>query len=149
MKESTKKNTKRLLLFIWIILVIYGLFNMGVDVYNFRQLENVKLILKDLKMEDKEFFNLKEFNDIYDVNIKPIKNCYYLRNYNSKDRVPYAFWFKLESLLYKFIYWTTYYTYPKYDIPYRQMCVSGRWCYDGAKDAYIYIISHPCKDGEE
>jgi hypothetical protein len=86
-----KITIKKILIFIVLIFIISEIINISTDIYNFKQLEKVKVILKDLKREDKQFFNLKEFNEIYNINIKPITNCYYLRNYITKDRVPYTF----------------------------------------------------------
>jgi hypothetical protein len=53
-----------------------------IDEYNFNQLESVdKIIMNDQKY-DYVFKNLWDFNKIYNSNIKPIKNCYYINNYN-------------------------------------------------------------------
>jgi hypothetical protein len=50
--------------------------------YNFRQLGKVKDVLKDYKKENNYFNNVKQFNEIYKTNIKAIKNCYDISNYN-------------------------------------------------------------------
>jgi len=76
-----------------------------IDEYNFEQLEKVKDLLKNLKRSDKEFLSLSEFNKLYNAEIKPIKNCYYVKNYASSNRVLYNFWFKLESDKYKAKLW--------------------------------------------
>lgn len=151
MKEKLKKlfNSKMItLLFILLICVFTfrELYYIYIDIYNFNQSEKVKLILKDLKREDKQFLYLKDFNEIYNENIKPIKNCYYIRNYSSEDRVPYTLWFKFESIFYKTMYKTQYYVYPKYDIPYKTRCESWIWCYDWNRDNFEYTISNPCQD---
>ncbi len=86
-----KKFGKWFLIATVIFLVLHEIYGLTIDIYNFRQLEKVKIILKDLKRTDKQFFYLKDFNKIYNANIQPIKNCYYLRNYSTEDRVPYTF----------------------------------------------------------
>ncbi|MDD2907810.1 MAG: hypothetical protein PHH98_04160 [Candidatus Gracilibacteria bacterium] len=152
-----KNKLKYIGIILLIIFVLSQSYAMYIDMYNFRQLEKVKIILKDLKREDKQFFNLNEFNKIYNVDIQPIKNCYYLRNYKSEDRVPYTFGFELESLIYTFIYGDDYYsnlykyvfgqryyTYPKYDLQYVPVYDSAG-VFDGARSNYDYLISHPCE----
>lgn len=117
---------------------------LAVDRYNFEQLEKAKPILTQIPKDTKNLSTLKEFNDIYRVNIKPIKNCYYVRNDNWSK--PYIFWFQLESLISKFVYFWSYYAYPKYDLPYQQVCVWGGWCYDHYKYLFKWTISHPCEE---
>lgn len=120
-----------------------------IDRYNFEQLEKAKPILAQIPEDTRKFRTLKEFNDIYKANIKPIKNCYYVRNYNWD--MPYIFWFQLESLISKFVYFWNYYAYPKYNLPYNQVCFwgPGWWgigCYDNNKDLFEWIITKPCKE---
>ncbi|MDD4151569.1 MAG: hypothetical protein PHR68_03065 [Candidatus Gracilibacteria bacterium] len=109
MKEKIKHILKQKYIK-YLILLLIGLFfinesyNIYVDMYNFKQLEKVKIILKDLKISDKRFYNLKGFNEIYKSNIKPIKNCYDIANLKDETKVPYIFGFKLESLIYIYIY---------------------------------------------
>ncbi len=124
-----------------------------IDEYNFEQLTKVKIILKDIKRSDKKFQSLKEFNHIYNADINPIKNCYYIKNYEDNNRVLYTFWFKLESKKYKDKYWligkygTVYYVYPKYDLPYSKVCFwTKKSCTDLAYDHFDTIISNPCED---
>ncbi|MDD2907809.1 MAG: hypothetical protein PHH98_04155 [Candidatus Gracilibacteria bacterium] len=148
MEEKVKKTTKcktfkKVLLVFLISFMIRETYAMYIDMYNFRQLEKVKIILKDIKREDKEFFNLNEFNKIYNVNIQPIKNCYHISNYNGNEK--YIFGFKLESFINMIIYKTAYYAYPKYDLPYLPMGdSSGRFDYNN--DKFINIISRPCEE---
>lgn len=94
----------------------------------------------------KKFYTLKEFNNIYSADIKPIKNCYYVSNYNWDN--PYIFWFNLESNKYIKQYWTGYYTYPKYDLPNDEIICFGTTesCIDSIKVKFTNIISNPCKD---
>lgn len=170
-----KKNIKKILIILLVILLpifIYLLVDwkkLYIDLYNFWQLQKVKFILKDLKREDEQFFYLKDFNEIYNKNIQPIKNCYYLRNYKSDDRVSYTFWFKLESEIFKNIYKTEYYAYPKYDLPVQSICMWWHWfcedevekdsdipyaknckfnweCFDTNRRAFENIVSEPCKN---
>ncbi|MDP2103818.1 MAG: hypothetical protein Q8K26_02765, partial [Candidatus Gracilibacteria bacterium] len=46
--------------------------NRRMDEYNFGELEKAKQILDNIGKNDKKFFTLKEFNEIYSANIKPI-----------------------------------------------------------------------------
>lgn len=138
-----KKLKKILIIFVWLYFVLDS-YHIYVDFYNFRQLWKVKEVLKDLKRSDEQFFYLKDFNEIYNVNIEPIKNCYYLRSYKWEDRVPYIFWFKLESLAYRILYRRIYYAYPKYDLPISIACA---WeCIDTNKNWFIKTVSNPCED---
>jgi len=126
--------------------------NQKIDEYNFEQLEKVKVILKNLNRNDKKFSSLSEFNKIYKVDIKPIKNCYYINKYNNKDRVLYDFWYILYSKKYKKLYWNddnswySYYIYPKYDLPIEKFCWWGSQCEDINKRIFIKTISNPCKE---
>jgi len=149
MKEKVKKIILKIIILILSLVFIYLLIdgkNLYVDMYNFRQLEKVKIILKDLKREDKKFNNLNEFNEIYNVNIKSTRNCYYLRNYKSEDRVLYTFWFKLESYIYIYIYWDKFYAYPKYDLPVEIFCWWWPTCGDINKENFERVISNPCEE---
>jgi len=83
---------------------------MFVDFYNFRQLEKAKPILESIKPDDKKFSWFNNFTEKYDVNIRPIKNCYSITNNNGI--YPYLFGFQLESYIYIYIYWSKIYTYP-------------------------------------
>lgn len=142
------KKVKYSLIIFWILFLIWQSYSVYIDIYNFRQLESVKIILKDLKRDDKQFFNLKEFNNIYTINIQPIKNCYYLRNYKWEDRVSFTFWFQLESLIFMWVYKTRYYAYPKYDLPVTKVCTGMyNWrCSDASWNNFRYVISHPCEE---
>ena len=84
-------------LYSWIFIYsyIFEQDKITIDKYNFSQLEKSKPILDSIYREAKRFYSLKEFNDIYDANIKPIKDCYYVSNSNWNEK--YIFWFKLES----------------------------------------------------
>lgn len=63
--------------------------NIRIDEYNFNELEKVKPILEKLPQENKKIFTVKKFNELYNANIQPIKNCYYISNSNGK--YPYIF----------------------------------------------------------
>ncbi len=151
MKENIKKIIKQIdikvfkiwFLILLVMFIVRESYWLYIDNYNFKQLEKVKIVLKDLKRNDEQFLYLKDFNKIYNQNIKPIKNCYYLRNYKSEDRVPYIFWFKLESLFNIYLYKKNYFAYPKYDIPYEYFLPSR-------DDINFYLfnktISNPCQD---
>lgn len=126
--------------------------NVRIDEYNFKQLEKAKVILNNIPQDSKKFYSLNEFNELYDINIKPTKNCYYVSNSNGKEN--YIFWFKLESQEYKNKLWEEYYAYPKYDLPYDESCFPseiiwfpGEWvCMDMRKERFLGTISNPCND---
>lgn len=121
--------------------------NESIDKYNFEQLEKVKPILESIPKDAKKFYTLKELNEIYNADIKPIKNCYVVNNDNWK--YSYIFWFKLYSKKFIANYWTEYYAYPKYDFPVHKICAwfGGKWeCQDYNLNQFEYTISNPCKD---
>ena len=169
MKLNKKRIQKISFYLIWIIIWIYVLVwlysfifeqdKMAIDRYNFEQLEKAKPILDNISKNGKNFDSLKEFNERYKVDIKPIKNCYYVSSYNWKRK--YIFWFQLEAMINKFAhpftFWYPYvsdnYAYPKYSLPWYQVCFGAglsRWaawgCYDNNYDNFRYVISNPCKD---
>lgn len=103
-----------------------------IDEYNFEQLEKAKPFLEKLPKDINKLFTIKEFNEIFYTDIAPVKNCYYISNYNWSEN--YIFWFQLESEKYRELYWNEYYAYPKYDIEEMQICT---WkCYD----SNIYVF---------
>ena len=136
-----KITIKKSLIFIVLIFILFEIINISTDIYNFKQLEKVKIILNDLKRENKQFLNLREFNEIYNVDIKPIKNCYYLRNYNSDDKEPYTIWFRLESLTYKIKYMKNYLIYPRYNLKEGTICIMWGGCNDMNFIFFIETIS--------
>lgn len=114
--------------------------SLAIDQYNFSQLEKIKLLL-DTKNTVTSFNTLQEFNTKYNVDIKPVRNCYYASSSNWKEK--YIFWFKLYSRDSMNKYWVDYYVYPRYDIPYDKICY---WvCDDRNKLNFEYVISHPCE----
>ncbi len=150
-------NILKLIMFILIIyvsVIIYSLIfeqdKLAIDNYNFEQLEKVKMTLKDVQREQYNFVDLKEFNNKYWLQIKPIKNCFYIvstnyfDNYNQKQWIWYIFWFKLESLMYKIIYFWASYAYPKYDLPYMNFCDWRPRCFDWNLMHFKSTISHIC-----
>jgi len=123
-----------------------------IDEYNFEQLEKVKEILDPLDKDSYSFDNIWDFNKLYNSNIEPIKNCYYIKDRNWWEK--YIFWFKLESDKYIKKYWVEDFAYPKYDLPVEEVClwdVGISWehineCPDANLTTYQSIISNPCKD---
>ena len=155
MNERIKKIVKNkyfkivILMLLWFILrESYAVY---VDIYNFRQLEKAKPYLETIIPKSKYSYNIKEFNEnysIYGINIKPIKNCYYIDTYNWTE--PYIFWFKLYSYIYKRKYNEEYYIYPesKYNLVWKWLCREYGWVC-GADLFFWYFketISNPCKD---
>ncbi len=149
MKEKIKNIVKNryfkiivfVLLWLFILRESYAVY---IDMYNFKQLEKAKPYLETIDKNTKKFYSLKEFNVIYSAWIKPIRNCYDVSNYNWNEK--YIFWFKLESLIYIYIYKTKYYAYPKYDAPYRNWCEVWLGCYDKNKEIFERVISNPCEN---
>ncbi|MCT4616667.1 MAG: hypothetical protein N4A38_00480 [Candidatus Gracilibacteria bacterium] len=162
-----QKNIK-MLLFIIPTLIILGLVfiygynyyltnkeeqeKIKIDEYNFEQLEKVKSVLNSLDKNSYSFDNIGDFNKQFNINIEPIKNCYYLSNKNGGEK--YIFGFKLESNKYIDKYGTKSYIYPKYDIVKEEICLGmpdldgskGKGCWDGNRDLFERIISNPCED---
>jgi len=54
----------------------------AIDRYNFEQRDKVKTIIENDKYYNTAFRDIKQFNSLYNSDIKPIKNCYYLSKYN-------------------------------------------------------------------
>ena len=166
MKEKLKKYAKILAKIILIILplfvIIHEWYWLYIDSYNFQQFEKVKVILKDLKKEDKTFYQLKDFNAIYNTNIQPIKNCYYVNNFEVLNEQGYNFWFLFESWFNQIKYKSEFFVYPKYDIPVHRMCLWGVFinepfwknfwhsqsygCDDINKTHFEWTISKPCRE---
>lgn len=138
-------------LYAWVFVysVIYERDKIAIDNYNFKQLEIVKKVLNDEDKKSYEFDNIKEFNEKFNQNITPIKNCYFLSNNkyyfeNNNWDWQYMFWFKLESLMYKILYFWQYYAYPKYNLVYYHFC---DWtCHDWNKTYFRHKITNPCRD---
>lgn len=143
-----------IIFFLWIIVLIlswvlyavdkyYEEAKEKIDEYNFEQLENAKIVLEKIPEDANKFSTLKKFNEIYNAWIKPIKNCYYVSNSNWE--YPYIFWFKLESKKYIKYYWTQYYAYPEYDLPFTRFCGGSKDCNDDiARDFFLSVISFSC-----
>ena len=160
MREKIKENIKKifkiiikiviwlflLLILSFILIAIYSFTfekdKMAIDRYNFEQLEKAKPILESIPETDKRFYSLKEFNQEYNTWIKPIKNCYYISTYNWNEK--YIFWFKLESLIYIYIYRTKLFAYPKYDLPFDPLYQSW-YIWDRNKSWFNYITLYPCR----
>lgn len=135
-------------LYVWVFIysIIFERDKLVIDRYNFEQLENTKPILASIKKTNEWVFSLKEFNKKYHTSLKPINKCYFVRNFNGD--YPYIFWFQLESLIYKFLYFWKNYAYPKYALPYSSFCIwwPGWWCYDWSKELFKLTIDKPCKE---
>lgn len=137
-----------IILLFWIVYIWYPMY---VDMYNFRQLEKAKPILESIPENAWKFYTLEEFNEKYNANINPIKNCYYVSNNNGDEK--YIFGFKLESWYYKNKYWEEYYSYPFYNISPSRICVgwlqinNNSWwsCVDWGKTRFENTIINPCE----
>ena len=147
MKKLLKKCKKKYIFTgIWIclgLLLIFEVKNIGIDMYNFKQLKHVKTILSETPVEEYNFKNLQEFNEQFWNNIEPIKNCYYISDENEEEN--YLFGFKLYSLSYKAINLKSHYAFPKYNLPERRICLWAS-CYDKNLEGLIVTISNPCRD---
>lgn len=123
-KFNKKTLKKFVLVFIIPLLLIYSgvilysfIFEkekIAIDKYNFGQLEKAIPILEGIPSINKRFHRLSEFQEKYAPEIEPIKNCYYVSNYNGD--ADYIFAFQLESLMYKLLYFRENYAYPKNNI---------------------------------
>ena len=148
MKEKIKEIFKQIdikifkiwFLILLVLFIVRELYWIYIDNYNFKQLEKAKPILETIWESDERFFSLNEFNERYNTDIQPIKNCYYVSNYNWNEK--YIFWFQFESLFNMFIYKKNYLAYPKYDIPY------GKRLYYDDYNLFVFeeVISKPCRD---
>lgn len=134
-----------IIIFLWILIYsfVFEKDKIAIDRYNFEQLEKAKPILESIPETDERFYSLKEFNQKYNADIKPIKNCYFIINSNWNEK--YIFWFELESLIYIYIYRTKLFAYPRYDLPFDPIYYSG-WPWDRIKNDFIETISNPCRD---
>lgn len=83
--------------------------NFYIDKYNFKQLEIVKNTLDWKKTESYSFQKLSEFNEKYNLNIEPKKDCYYISSENWDES--YIFWFKLKWFFNKIQLKNTYIAY--------------------------------------
>ncbi len=108
--------------------------NIKIDEYNFEQLEQVKSILNSQSKNIHTFKNINEFNKNYNVDIRPIKNCYILANkdniyLNLENKSDYIFLFNLYSKKYRKIYKNLYYVYPesKFKIIEESLCWNHWW----------------------
>lgn len=150
MKEKIKNLVKnryfKIIVFILLwLFILRESYSVYIDMYNFKQLEKAKPYLETIDENTKDFYNIKQFNERYNAWIKPIKNCYDISNYNWK--YPYIFWFKLESLIYIFIYKKSYFVYPGYDAPIQIFCGWGPECTEDVnRKIFERIISNPCEE---
>ncbi|MDD3646028.1 MAG: hypothetical protein PHH06_01315 [Candidatus Gracilibacteria bacterium] len=129
--------------------------NIKIDEYNFSQLEKVKSVLDGLDKDSYGFNGLKEFNEKFVQDIKPLKNCFDISNTNrfwgeNKSGGGYVFGFKLYSKEYKKQYEKDYYIYPSsvYNSIEEGLCSKhGGVCYrDILFEGFIETISNPCMD---
>lgn len=151
-KQIVKKWLWYIVIFIISIYILVWMYSLAfeqdkleIDRYNFWQLEKVKLILKNVPEKEMDFYTIKKFNEIYNADIKPIKNCYVISDSNWDK--PYIFWFQLESMIYRFIYIWKNYAYPSYSRPSRRVCFGEytNWSIGGCsytnKQPFIDTIS--------
>ncbi len=118
-----------------------------IDEYNFSQLEKVKQILKDIPMKEYDFGNVEEFNEQFNADITPIKNCYYIQATNGNISEYkniwqwYIFWFKLESRKYQKKHNIEYFAYPEYNLSYWNVCLADLW-----PGGLFDVIGTTCED---
>lgn len=149
-KQTIKKSViwiVILILWIYIVVWLYSFIfeqdKLAIDRYNFEQLEKAKPILESIPENAKKFYTLKEFNEQYRADIKPIDNCYYISNSNWNQK--YIFWFQLKSKIYRFIYFKSIFAHQKYSLPVDKMCTNDS-CTNVILNHFYNIISNPCKD---
>ena len=145
----------------WYIYYQYDKENLKIDYYNFQQLEKAKNVVKNLKWEQKLYRarGLKDFNYQFDTDIEPLdkRYCYYVYySFDKENNKPvFEFWFKLHSLLYKMMYMSDNYAYPKLIKPKKipEDCFNNQWklykvlwkCADPNYSYFISAISEPCE----
>jgi hypothetical protein len=120
-KELYKKSSLFrivVILLIW-ALIIFEWKNIYVDRYNFQQLEKAKKVIENIPENKKTYSvrNLKQLNSKFKADIEPLdkRYCYYVYYQfdKEKNKSDFEFWFKLHSLLYKLMYMSNNYAYPK------------------------------------
>lgn len=117
--------------------------NILLDEYNFKQLEKAKTFLMQNSLSGKNFFWLDEFNELSNLDIKPLKDCYYISSSNWEE--DYIFWFQLYSNKYKDKYWNDFYAYPRYSIPVEYFCWWSIDCNDDLSlNWFMITIKRPC-----
>lgn len=143
-----------IILYTWVFTysIVFEQDKLTIDRYNFEQLEKVKNVLDKQDKNSYTFKELTEFNQKFNQNIKPTKNCYFMSDRNrffedNKWGGGYVFWFQFESLISKFVYFWSYYAYPKYDLPYWKLCLVNS-CTDSNRNKFTYTISNPCWDSQ-
>ncbi|MDD2907323.1 MAG: hypothetical protein PHH98_01650 [Candidatus Gracilibacteria bacterium] len=146
--EILKKSIIGILLFI--IFLYSGVFiysyvfeqdKIAIDKYNFEQRDKVKSIIEKDKYYNIAFRDIKQFNSLYNSDIKPIKNCYDITKYNGDEK--FLFGFKLESMIYKFKYFGENYAYPSNNLSKKSPC-KNYGCIS-TREIFIDIISKPCE----
>ncbi|MDD2907319.1 MAG: hypothetical protein PHH98_01630 [Candidatus Gracilibacteria bacterium] len=155
-KQKIIKGLKYIIIPIISFYLVIGIYSfifeqdkIKIDRYNFGQLEKAKSILKNISEDKIEFYSFNNFNEKYNSDITPIKNCYAFSDSNGDK--PYIFGFQLESLIYKFINFGKNYAYPSYNRPNNTICL-GKYLNGSvggctnSRDAFIETISNPCRD---
>lgn len=142
----TKWKKRKLFLVIAIMLFTLLLFefkNLYIDFYNFKQARIIQTVLESNSKLNYDIRNLVDFNEKFIQNISPIKNCYFVSNLGNW-KYQYLVWFQFESWTYRLLFASKYYAYPKYDMPYDNMC--AWWpCYDQNRYYFTNTISTVCK----
>lgn len=134
---------KRILAPILILFLLIQLYYTFIDFYNFWQFKKVLPILESIHEDDERLYGVTKFNEKYNTNLKPINKCYYVKKNDTEDRSLYEFSFRIESLLYIYIYKTKYFVYPKYNIPYLRFCTW--YCYDENLRNFKELVSSKCE----
>lgn len=114
-----------------------------IDEYNFQQIEKIKEAFESNSENKKDINSLWYFVFEYGIDIVPIKNCYYVSNFNWKYN--YIIWFKLESDKYIKKYWTEYYAYPDYDIEPMNICDWHSCDNDMNRYEFEWVVNNPCR----
>lgn len=142
-----------ILIAIWLILYNYQKEqeNIKIDEYNFEQFKKIWNILDKLDKKSYSFNNLKEFNQRFNQDIKPMKNCYFLSS--TEDffwKANYIFLFEIYSKKFNKKYNSTYYIYPEsmYNLIEYSLCEKhwGICSADIVFSKYMETISNPCQN---
>jgi len=134
---------------IFLLLLVFELFNISIDTHNKIQLKAFKSAIENINLSSK-FLNINEFNSLANTSIKPLLGCYYISSENGE--FDYIFWYKNHSLLFKYLNKDFYSSYPEYSISSDKVCLwksqnngDDYSCYDRNKEKFISTINNSCK----
>lgn len=66
------------ILFALMILVLFDFKNIQKDIHNYNEIQEIRKVLDSKDKEKYKFKNLYEFNSLFQKNIQPEGNCYFV-----------------------------------------------------------------------